>query len=495
MASMSDFHVVGDPRYAPDAPGGGGGVSKEYVDNADTEVKKTSAKGHNTKYDETVIPSQYANKLYVYNDPESMYKASEQEESGEGFFESGNVVIHYHNDWNWGDVSNTTYRRYDDAYKGLAIVKTTPPYATEAQILDKFYVYRIVAGDGTQLVIADNNVLASVNEWSLSHSTVERDDGYTQEMFNFSAYDAIPTHSLPYPQAPDFWNGILFVSAMLPVFDLDTQAGVDAFNTYQTTGDYSGAINYSDLNPLSPDSFVAIDVISGDWYKVVNSAWVKQGTLDLNETGGTEVEANPQGTPTDTLNSIGIDGVIYGIEGGGGSGSGSEIIPITAGDGTTSRTFQLSKTPSMIVMSYFEGNDDSGWSSQYVLIWGSARAYGIGTGTPTSTSGESKTVGVTYGADGKSFTINAANAGSALNTNTGHGYLLCFYDGGSVGGASSLSDLTDVDLTNLSDGQILQYNSTTEKWENTDNQGSLPFEFVIDSTDNGINIVYDDGGE
>lgn len=62
-------------------------------------------------------------------------------------------------------------------------------------------------------------------------------------------------------------------------------------------------------------------------------------------------------------------------------------------------------------------------------------------------------------------------------------------------GASNLSDLSDVELTNLSDGQILQYNSTSEKWENTDNQGSLPFEFVIDSTDNGINIVYNDGGE
>ena len=59
-------------------------------------------------------------------------------------------------------------------------------------------------------------------------------------------------------------------------------------------------------------------------------------------------------------------------------------------------------------------------------------------------------------------------------------------------GGGSVSSLSDVELTDLSDGQILQYNSTSEKWENTDNQGSLPFEFVIDSTDNGINIVYDD---
>ena len=62
-------------------------------------------------------------------------------------------------------------------------------------------------------------------------------------------------------------------------------------------------------------------------------------------------------------------------------------------------------------------------------------------------------------------------------------------------GASNLSDLSDVEMTNISDGQILQYNSTSEKWENADNQGSLPFEFVIDSTDNGINIIYNNGGE
>lgn len=68
-------------------------------------------------------------------------------------------------------------------------------------------------------------------------------------------------------------------------------------------------------------------------------------------------------------------------------------------------------------------------------------------------------------------------------------------------GTSNLSNLSDVELTNISDGQILQYNSTSEKWENADNQGgfTLPFDMVIDETDNGVNIVYDDsilnGGE
>ncbi len=39
---------------------------------------------------------------------------------------------------------------------------------------------------------------------------------------------------------------------------------------------------------------------------------------------------------------------------------------------------------------------------------------------------------------------------------------------GDEGGASALSDLTDLAITDPEDGQLLRYNSTTEKWENFD---------------------------
>lgn len=38
-------------------------------------------------------------------------------------------------------------------------------------------------------------------------------------------------------------------------------------------------------------------------------------------------------------------------------------------------------------------------------------------------------------------------------------------------GASSVSALTDVDLESLSDGQILKYNGTSQKWENANESG------------------------
>lgn len=40
-----------------------------------------------------------------------------------------------------------------------------------------------------------------------------------------------------------------------------------------------------------------------------------------------------------------------------------------------------------------------------------------------------------------------------------------------TGGTSAIEDLTDVDLTNLSNGQILKYNSTSQKWENSADTG------------------------
>ena len=42
-----------------------------------------------------------------------------------------------------------------------------------------------------------------------------------------------------------------------------------------------------------------------------------------------------------------------------------------------------------------------------------------------------------------------------------------------TGGASSIDTLTDVDLTNLVNGQILKYNSTSQKWENANESGGV----------------------
>ena len=366
MARMSDFHVVGDPRYAPDAPGGGGGVSKEYVDNADINVKKTAAQGHNNKYNESVLPSIFRNKLYVYGNPELMYKASETG-GDEPIYAIGGSEVSY-NWWGqevetWGKADYKIYGEDTDSgnnYNRLAVVKCVNPENPASSYyvcICPDYKYTITANSQ-----AANAAISVINSLSHEYGAIPKTrlwlQVYSGEPLTPQGYDntdyAVQISGGEIYDESTYNKYYNCRIAGIPLFNVtsNTQEAFDAVNTYIRTGDASGAINYEDINPGSKNSYCAIDVISGDWYSIVNNAWVKQGTLELNSSGG---------------------------------------------------------------------------------------------------------------------------------------------------GASNLSDLSDVELTNLSNGQILQYNSTSEKWENTDNQGSLPFEFVIDSTDNGINIVYDDsilnGGE
>lgn len=46
--------------------------------------------------------------------------------------------------------------------------------------------------------------------------------------------------------------------------------------------------------------------------------------------------------------------------------------------------------------------------------------------------------------------------------------VICYNDKiyGAGGGASSLAQLSDVDISNLQNGQSLVWNATTQKWEN-----------------------------
>ena len=54
-----------------------------------------------------------------------------------------------------------------------------------------------------------------------------------------------------------------------------------------------------------------------------------------------------------------------------------------------------------------------------------------------------------------------------------------------VGGASELSELNDVNLTSLSNGQIIKYNSTDDEWQNADNSLANLSDTVISTPANG----------
>lgn len=118
------------------------------------------------------------------------------------------------------------------------------------------------------------------------------------------------------------------------------------------------------------------------------------------------------------------------------SGISSEIIELAAGDGTTSRTFTFSRTPKRIAISWYEGDGASDWASSYTFIWGDHRTYGFGGNTNSATAGQyPKVASITYGQDGKSFTITAPNTGSACNSSgaNDHGFLWVDYGIGGSG--------------------------------------------------------------
>ena len=91
--------------------------------------------------------------------------------------------------------------------------------------------------------------------------------------------------------APDNTGASVYVGTTLPPAAL----GQNTDLYYQYIEDSSEVITVN-------AAFVKIE---GDWVRVSSG-------------GGSSVEPNPSGTPTDTLNTVGINGVIYDIAGGGG---------------------------------------------------------------------------------------------------------------------------------------------------------------------------------
>ena len=147
---------------------------------------------------------------------------------------------------------------------------------------------------------------------------------------------------------------------------------------------------------------------------------------------------------------------VYGLTFGGGKAA-SEIIPISTGDGTTSRTFTFDKTPKSIQF-YWDDPvlEGTGWIGNGSFIWGQEYLTFPAHTRQVSVTGMMGGCGtLSYGADGKSVTINGPNAFQACNTTTGSGFMFVDYGGGGSGGSSEpdISDMTWTAITSTSYGQ------------------------------------------
>ena len=125
---------------------------------------------------------------------------------------------------------------------------------------------------------------------------------------------------------------------------------------------------------------------------------------------------------------------ILGVKFAGSGAISAEVIPIGIGDGATSRTFQLNRTPKSIIMQGYTSGD-GGWYESGYFIWGSNFINLVGAQHTIATGGYAGQAAISYGADGKSFTITAANAFGAFNrADSFSGFL--FVDYGEGGGAA-----------------------------------------------------------
>lgn len=134
--------------------------------------------------------------------------------------------------------------------------------------------------------------------------------------------------------------------------------------------------------------------------------------------GGSDVEANPQGSATDVLDKVDIDGTIYSIEG----------TPVEANP-QGSATNTLTKLGIDNIIYDIAGG---GGNTNY-----------------------------------RELTQAQYNALTPAQQSNGTLYFITDGQGGGGGSSSSLSDLTDVNISSLANYHFLTYNLTSQKWENT----------------------------
>ena len=116
---------------------------------------------------------------------------------------------------------------------------------------------------------------------------------------------------------------------------------------------------------------------------------------------------------------------------------------------------------------------------KYEDRWMKAGVTANPTGTATDTLTKIKINGVIYNISGSGGASAMSDLTDVNLTNLANGQILK-YDSSTQkwinvtesGGASAVSDLTDVDIDNLENGQILKYNSVSQKWENSIESGS-----------------------
>lgn len=108
------------------------------------------------------------------------------------------------------------------------------------------------------------------------------------------------------------------------------------------------------------------------------------------------------------------------------AGGDYEIIPITGGDDTTTRTFNFTKQPKFIAYCWNDPLLESGWNTTSHFIWGQEYiSYNSSTNAVAISNNYQGCIRATY--SGNSVTLTGGNSFAACNGSTGSGYMFVVY--------------------------------------------------------------------
>lgn len=219
----------------------------------------------------------------------------------------------------------------------------------------------------------------------------------------------------------------------------------------------------------SLDGLTDVDLTSPTDGQILKYDATSQEWINANESGGTTVVANPSGTATADLEKLQVGNDIYSIPSG---GSGVDLslyanwehknkittVSHSINNGDTyhsglsvqKSTLNLNNKEVVFQSALFRGYDAN--DNPYILD-GQVTSFEEVSNAFLMNYDVTNTSGTTISYFEIDYWVISPKAGS----------------GG--GGASDLDDLTDVDITSPSNGQVLTYNSTSQKWENSNASG------------------------
>ena len=175
---------------------------------------------------------------------------------------------------------------------------------------------------------------------------------------------------------------------------------------------------------------------------------------------------------------------VWGVKFEGSGAFSAEVIPITAGDGTNSRTFIFDKTPKFIA--YYWNDpvlEGSGWNTTAHFVWGQEFiSYNSSTNVVAVSNNYQGCLRATY--NGNEVTFSGGNPFSACNTPNGSG--LMFVDYGEGGGGAN-KEILYTNATNTNPATI----SLTDDYNNYDILSIRAFRDADSIPENSIFLTID----